>query len=649
MPEGLHNNINQEEKSRIEKIQEKLYSRTAKIKQKDRTKLHPKKFTGTEDWEGSEDALRFGKKQKPEHLSPYAAFFFISLTFFIVAGSLAGFMFLDKRKTISPDNVGISVFGPVSLPSGGVLSLQVIIENKNSVPLEDTDLLIEFPEGTRSPAQSDKEFLRSHKVLGVIAPGEIRTETIKAIILGEEKDVKNVSIAMTYRFEGSDAKFTKDKTYAVTMSAPAFSIKTELLKEVTAGQEIMLSMDITSESPSLVSGALLQVDYPQGFVFETAAPVPSFQNNVFALGNMALGDKRRIEIKGIMNGEDGQEKVFRIYTGTAKSETSPALDTVFSSLFQALVVKKPFLGIGVVINGSADPSFVFNKRMGGDVSVLWTNNLPDKIIDGEIKISIKGAVINRNSILANDGGFYKSSDDTLLWDERTTKSLRSIPAGGKSGVSFSFLLLPLASGSNTVFRNPEIEIDIGVKGKRVSENNVPEEINSFVTKKFKVATNLQFAGRSVYYVGPFSNTGPMPPKVQNETTYTIMWAIRNTSNQVSEAAVKAVLPPYVEWKGLVSPNGTNIEYNPVSHEVTWSIGKINAEAGYGFDAPEVSFQIALTPGLAQAGKILPLISETVFTGVDDFAGVPIEKTIYSLSTMLSTDPQFDPQHANVAP
>jgi len=638
---------NSEEKSRIEQMQEKLYSRTEEIKQKARTKLRPKKFSGTEDWEGSIDALHFEKKEQPRRTSLYGVIFAVSLTFFVVAGALAGFMLLNKKQAISPDNVSISAFGPVSMGSGDTLSLQILIENKNSVPLQDADILVELPAGARYQNQPDKAFERFHKTLGVIAAGEVRTETVKAVLFGEEKNIKDINITTQYQIEGSDAKFTKNKKYAVTLATPALAVKTDLLKEATAGQEVTLSADVLSVSPSLLKGALLGVDYPPGFIFKGAVPPPSFGNNTWKLGELTLGDKRRIEIKGTIQGEDAEEKVFRVYTGVAKNETSPALDTVFSSLESGLVIKKPFLGVNVLVNGSSDPNFVFDKRPSGDVEISWTNNLPDKIIDGQIEVSIKGAIIDRNTVELKDGGFYRSSDDTLLWDERTSESLRTIPAGGKSGVGFSFKFLPPASGGAATFRNPEIEIGVSVKGKRVSENNVPEEINSFVTKKFKVATTLQFAARSVYFVGPFPNTGLLPPKVGSETTYTVMWAIQNTVNDVSGATVKAVLPPYVKWKNSVSPNGASLKYNPASHEVVWNIGKIKAGTGYEIDPQEVSFQVGLIPGLAQAGKEPQIISKAAFSGKDDFTATMIERAANPLSTMLSTDPQFDPRHAAV--
>lgn len=630
-------------------MQEKLYSRTEEIKQKDRTKLRPKKFTTAEDWEGGEDALRFEEKKVPRRASLYTIIFVVSLTFFVVAGALAGFMLLSKKPRVSSENVSVSVFGPVSLGSGELLSLQVLIENKNSVPLNDADILVEFPEGTRSPAQSDKPLGRFHKALGVIAPGEVRTETVKALLFGEEKSTKDISITAQYQIEGSEAKFIKEKSYAVNLTTPALAMKAELLKEATAGQEVVLSMDIESHSSAFLKGALVQVDYPQSFVFKSATPAPSFADNAWKLGDMALGDHRRIEVTGVIQGENAQEKVFRIYTGVGKDEFSPAFDTVFSSLLSRLVIKKPFLGVEILVNGSSEPSFVFDKIFDVRTSVLWTNNLPTKIIDGQIDVSLSGATVDKSTIRSADGGVYRSTKDMISWDQRTSENLKVIPAGGRSGVGFFFKLLPFVSNNNVVFRNPEIEIGVSVKGKRVSENNVPEEINSFVTKKFKVGTSLEFTGKSLHYIGPFSNVGPMPPKVENETTYTIIWTIRNTVNDVSGATVKAVLPPSVEWKDLVSPNGSNLVFNPVTHEITWNIGQIKAGTGYETEPQEVSFQVGLIPGLSQVGTPLDLVSGAEFTGKDDFTGIVIEHTTSSLSTMLTSDPQFGIGESLVVP
>jgi hypothetical protein len=141
----------------------------------------------------------------------------------------------------------------------------------------------------------------------------------------------------------------------------------------------------------------------------------------------------------------------------------------------------------------------------------------------------------------------------------------------------------------------------------------------------------------------------MPPKVEKETTYTLSWTIKNTTSDVSGAKVQAVLPPSVEWKNVVSPNGANISYNPVSHEILWNIGTISSGTGYNTGSQEVSFQVGFTPGNTQKGTEANLISEATFTGLDNFTGESIEKTIRPLTTRLLSDSKATFSEALVVP
>ena len=44
--------------------------------------------------------------------------------------------------------------------------------------------------------------------------------------------------------------------------------------------------------------------------------------------------------------------------------------------------------------------------------------------------------------------------------------------------------------------------------------------------------------------GTFTNTGPIPPKAEAETTYTVTWAVTNPLNNLTDVRVSAILPSY---------------------------------------------------------------------------------------------------------
>lgn len=85
-------------------------------------------------------------------------------------------------------------------------------------------------------------------------------------------------------------------------------------------------------------------------------------------------------------------------------------------------------------------------------------------------------------------------------------------------------------------------------------------ISESLTRTVKVNSSFQLSSRAVHYTGPFGNSGPMPPRVGQNTTYTILWSITNSSNDVSRAKVTAVLPLYVKWTGVSSSGDVSFNY-----------------------------------------------------------------------------------------
>jgi hypothetical protein len=449
-----------------------------------------------------------------------------------------------------------------------------------------------------------------------------------------------LNITTKFRIEGLGSSYTKNKTFSLNLTSSPLSVKADLLKEAISGQDVTLGIDVKSLSSTLLKDPLLGVTYPKGFAFKSASPAPMSGDNFWAFGDMNLGDEKHIDIKGSIIGENEQEKVFTISAGIPGGRDNTAIDTTLLSFTQSLTLKKPFLGVNLFLNGSAAPEYVLNNENSVDVTARWMNNLSDKIVDGQILITLLGAMVDPKKVNPKGDGYYDSAKGTVLWDSRTTKPLASIESGGENSTGLTFNLLPFRKSDGTVFKNPEISVGVSVKGKRISESNVPEEIDSFVESKIKVSTSVKISPSLLFLVGPFSNAGPLPFRVGQETTATIDWKISNSVNSISGARMTAVLPRYVRWTGQVSPEGADIAYNPISGEVSWNIGKIKAGAGYEDIPKEVAFQIGITPGQSQVDDIPIIIAQGSFSGKDDFTGASLKQDLPSSLDYLSNEPGF---------
>jgi hypothetical protein len=191
-----------------------------------------------------------------------------------------------------------------------------------------------------------------------------------------------------------------------------------------------------------------------------------------------------------------------------------------------------------------------------------------------------------------------------------------------------------------------------VRVRAVRENvaDATNEVRSLSTSVVKVATQAEFATRALHYTGIFKNGGPMPPQVDKETQFTIVWSVRNASNALEGAQVTAVLPPHAVWAGLVSPPAEDLHYDDITHIITWRIGAVPAGAGVGSVPPrEVSYQVILVPTKNQINSYPSLIEQQKMTATDTFTAQSVEIPMQDLNTTLPSDPQAPDRIGTVAP
>lgn len=548
--------------------------------------------------------------------------FAVSVVFFIIAAGVAALMFFSGDNTVSTRNVDVVISGPAEIGAGKTLQLQVVITNRNSVPMDLTDLVVEFPPGTRSDTNISVELPRIRESLGTIAPGESVARTIRSVVFGEEGTHIAVTASVEYRIESSNAIFVSKGDYVATVNEAPATIAIDALTETVSGQEVGITVSITSNSPEVLTDILLKADYPPGFSFSSSAPQPFSGSNVWSLGDMEPSGTRTVTIRGTFAGEDGDTRVIHFSIGSRKANQAADIAAPLSSADLSVTVTKPFISLSLALDGRVASEHVIprGKEVRGDVS--WVNNLPVRAQDVTIELSLKGAILDRTLVDA-DHGFFRSSDNTLIWSRETDSALADVAPGASGVASFSFSTLPLGKGT---FRNPELALSVVVKARRLSEVNVPETISSSAGARAVVATDLSLTP-SLSHGGALQDFGPVPPRADTETSYTVTWTVSNSQNAVANASVTAVLPSYVRFTGVKSPGDAAITYNPVGGIVTWTVGDLSENS-----SKTASFQVALTPSLTHVGTTPTVVGDERLYGFDRFARTQIERTAPSLTT-----------------
>ncbi len=573
------------------------------------------------EWRNEEINNSLSSMKKPK-TSIFKKFFIASIIFFFMALGYAVYMFYNVDSSVSSDKIDITVIGNAFTKGGEELPLQIEVTNNNKANLELANLLVSYPSGA---SDNPTDVVRLSRInIGTIKPGETITKNIKVVLFGDERSDRSVVISFDYHPQGSNAIFTKAKNYSVNISSAPLSLTIDGPDTVTSDQPVSFTVKATLNT-SLPSGdAVMQVTYPNNFIYESSIPEPSFGNAMWSLKDLTLTNPISVVVKGRIIGEDKDQQVFHVYAGTTTLSDKSTINVVYNSLLHSILITKPFIEANILVDNTSVLGDTINVR------ISWANNLPNRITDGEIIANISGNVLDRMSIKPTDG-FFDSLNNRIIWDKNSSSDLANIEPGVKGVVSFSMKSL-LARDLKTNIADPQISIDVSIKGREPSLGSTYTDINNFSKKVVKFLSDLQIVSSATYKEGAF------PPKAEVETKYNVTWTLRNSTNAISGAVARSVLPVYVKWVGSISSR-ENVTYNDVTREVIWDIGSVKANTG-GVNNREAVFTIALTPSISQVDSTPQLMKDLYLVGTDVFSGTVINSRYMSINTLLSNDPNF---------
>ncbi|MDP4020854.1 MAG: hypothetical protein Q8P58_02330, partial [Candidatus Adlerbacteria bacterium] len=292
---------------------------------------------------------------------------------------------------------------------------------------------------------------------------------------------------------------------------------------------------------------------------------------------------------------------------------------------------RPFIAGGITVEGQSGKNITVSagSRINGTVS--WQNNLTEPVSDVQIVLRFTGPALDPDSI-QGQGGFFQSAEDSIVWSKDENSELESVAPGASGTFQFSFLTRSPGEGG-VLITNPIIDLNLTVRAVR--ETGGQDVVLSAASSKVTVASALSLSTQTLHFSGPFTNSGPMPPRAESSTTYTVLWTVKNSANAVGNGLVSATLPVYVDF--IAAEAGSGVTYDEGSRTVTWNLGEVKAGAGYTLPARTGAFQVEIEPSTSQVGQSPALTSAPVLTGQDRFAGVNLEASGEPATTKLIGD------------
>ncbi|MCF7816156.1 MAG: DUF11 domain-containing protein [Candidatus Pacebacteria bacterium] len=544
----------------------------------------------------------------------------LGVVFFVVALATSSLFMLSGTNTISGENISINVAGPIAIGGGEEMPFQVSIANQNTVAIQAATLIIEYPSGTHSSTESNKEIGIVRQSLDTIGTGELINVPLKARFFGGENDEKEIKVSIEYRIAGSNATFRKAATpLRFKVSTSPIVMTFDSIKTISSNQEITLKLTIQSNSPTVLTDILVKTSYPLGFDFTESDVETVSGEDTWKFSSLKPNEKKTVTIKGLMTGYEDEVRKFTATAGVANETDKNTLTSTLASASTEIIIEQPFLDVEVLVNGISTETVVISTDEIANIEIRYKNVLDTAIYDGKVLVELGGNALNEFTV-GDGGGFYNSTNNTLTLDSADEKGLEEILPGRMSKVFFTI------KPKENIGRAPEVKLNVTVKGQRIFEDRAAQELVGTVSKSIKIESIPTLASSVVYEGGPFMNTGPTPPIAEKMTQYTYKLVVKSGANDVTGAELTAVVPQYVNWLDLVT-DGDTVTYNATTRTIKWNIGDLSSNTEV-----EVSMQVSFIPSFSQVGKTPTLLEAQRLKATDRFTGTVIRAEHPALTT-----------------
>ncbi|MDP2638881.1 MAG: hypothetical protein Q8P06_01790 [Candidatus Azambacteria bacterium] len=577
----------------------------------------------------SSAAVRFFSRRQKRTLIIFSVIFFIAL---VASGTVFYFWLTSFKESL----IDFSISGPDQISSGENSDFIVSYWNNTNQVLQNANLIIRYPQGAIVDGGKNIQNID----LGDIGIGGGGKREINATLVGADKSIQKIEAILSYRPQNNSSTFENKISKEVIITDSALSIEFKIPEIVMANVKNIYVVHYKNNTEKVFQNVSIEAVYPSGFSFISADRMPAKNNNTWNLGDLNPNEEGDITITGVL--KDDQNVNFELAIGIIEGGKFHQFNQISSEINLVVLPLKIDISVNNQSNMAVNPGD--NLRF----KIHYENNSDIALLDVIIKAKLEGLMYDFSSL--KTVGYFNGLDGTITWNGGNWLDFKSLPAGASGDVEFDLNVKP--KHIVRTFRDKNFLLNVSAtietatapQSLKIKKLSVTDDL----TIQLNTKTELKTAG--YYYDQTIKNSGPLPPKVGQTTTYTVHWQVTNYSNDVESAKVKTILPEGISWLDKKSGAGAaTLEYNDRTGELVWDIGKVTAGTGVLLSPYEVIFQVGLTPSINKVNMIVPILSASALTGKDAFTGVDILTTAPVLNSDLPDDPGVDYPKSRVQP
>jgi hypothetical protein len=573
------------------------------------------------------------KASEPPHRISRKVFKWLVILAAILAG-VSVLLFFFGSTSFTESKVLLTVDGPTQASVGDEVIYKVHYENKTNTTLNNLKLSINYPEN--SVIVKDGQVMNNPGNVQTIsednlAPGKSKDLEFHSFLVGDRGNIKVAKVKLMFEAGNLKSRFEKDAQLSTTISDVPVALTLVGPPTAVSGQSVTYMLDYRNQSSNDISDLQLILSYPDGFIPTKITPAATSGANTWSLPVLKAGTGNRITVTGTLSGKESESKAISV--ALKRNIDNTYVD--YEKTGTTTVISSPLLNLNTTVNGSSD--YISHAADTLNYQVNYQNASTYTFNGLVLAVKLEGSMYDFNTVDPK-GGFYDSSTHTITWNSTVVPNFISLTPRTSGLVNFSIKLRPSVSGtgSGSLFAHA---------GVQLVTQNVPDAIqadqisttNDLVTK---ITSQPTFRTALYYSDAAFGSSGPMPPRANQETSFTVHWQVVNPGNQLDNAKIVGTLPQGVTWKNVVSVGSGQAQptFNKNTSQVTWNLGSLPAGVGVnGVPTYELVFQISVKPSPTQTGSAALLVSNTSLSGVDSFTKENIVVNVSDLTTNSTVD------------
>ncbi len=523
--------------------------------------------------------------------------------------------FLYRGSMFSKEILRLEIIGPDTAKIGDEIEYTVQYKNNGNFVLEKPKLTFILPDNSLN--EDGKTILVQN--LKDIYPGNQESIKFKTRLLGKDGDLETVKASLSYTPKNITAPYESSTTFNTKVDASPITLDFDLPTKAEQGKNLSYSINYFSNIDYPLENLSIKIDPVVGFDITSSNPV-SLDGMEWKLKTLNKAQGGRINIAGKVLANNDQNLIFSVSLGMWQNGKF----VLIKQTSITVQVIQPLLFISQQVNGSS--AYVASPGETLHYQIFFRNIGSTPFNDLFMVVKLNSPALDMSTVQAEDGGRIQIDNNMIVWDYAEVPQLKSLDVQEQSEINFSVKVknewLPSGTETDNTVINNEVNI-------------------SQIAQKFsiKVSSGLAISQKGYYQSYDLTNSGPIPPKVNQATTYVINWEIKNHFSDAKNVKVKAVLPNNVSLTGQIMPQdeASNFSFDSVSREIVWSVGDVLAGTGVNGDPITLSFQVSLTPNSSQKGLVATIIDQVQVSGENQFTNTAITSQDSGVDTMLPDD------------